>query len=88
MLGGNKPCLGIEEMLLRLRSRGMTALVTDHGFLSVSSIYGERSGQLLGQCGNVIILRQPDLDSAMAASTDLGYERGGNSERLYVRHPN
>jgi type IV secretory pathway TraG/TraD family ATPase VirD4 len=77
LAGEKSPCPGVQDMFLRLRSRGVRPLVTDQGLTSLTPIYGEdTTSSLLGQCTNVIYLAQPDDKSADAAARDLGIERG------------
>jgi len=75
-LAGDKPCPGITDMFLRLRSRGVTVLVTYQSHASLKRIYGEAASENIGQCTNVIYLRQADKDSAQYAAEDLGREWG------------
>ncbi|MEJ7637298.1 MAG: TraM recognition domain-containing protein [Singulisphaera sp.] len=61
MLAGDQPCPGIIEAFLLLRSRGVTFLLTYQALTTLKRIYGEHVSELIGQCTNVIYLRQPDL---------------------------
>ena len=63
-------------MFLRLRSRGVTVLITYQAHTALRRIYGETATEGLGQCTNVIYLRQADVESAEYAAKDLGHERG------------
>lgn len=75
-LAGDNPCPGIKDMFLRLRSRGVCLLITYQGFTTLKGIYGDDTKGIIGQCSNIIYLRQPDPESAAYASEDLGNERG------------
>ena len=75
-LCGKDRCPGIGDMFYTLRSRGAVPLVADQGLTMVKPIYGEETTAILGQCSNIIYLRQPDLDSAEYAAKNLGVERG------------
>jgi len=75
-LAGDKPCPGITDMFLRLRSRGVSVLITYQAHTTLKRIYGETATENIGQCTNVIYLRQADVDSAQYAAEDLGRERG------------
>ncbi len=75
-LAGDKPCPGITDMFLRLRSRGVSVLITYQAHTTLKRIYGETATENIGQCTNVIHLRQPDVESAEYAAKDLGHERG------------
>lgn len=75
-LAGDKPCPGITDMFLRLRSRGVTVLITYQAQTTLRRIYGDTATENLGQCTNVIYLRQADVESAEYAAKDLGHERG------------
>ena len=75
-LAGDKPCPGITDMFLRLRSRGVTVLITYQAHTTLKRIYGETATENIGQCTNVIYLRQADVESAEYAAKDLGHERG------------
>lgn len=75
-LAGDKPCPGITDMFLRLRSRGVTVLMTYQSQTTLKRIYGEAATENLGQCTNVIYLKQSDVESAEYAAKDLGHERG------------
>ena len=75
-LAGDNPCPGIIDAFLRLRSRGVTILMTYQAITSLKRIYGPEASETLGQCTNVIYLRQADLESAEYASTDLGHDWG------------
>lgn len=75
-LAGDDPCPGVKDMFLRLGSRGVIPLVTDQGLSTLKPIYQDNTTGILGQCSNVIYLRQPDVESAEDASRDLGTERG------------
>jgi hypothetical protein len=74
-------------MTLRLRSRGLTVFLTYQSFTAVKRLYAEQASEILGQFGNVIYLRQPDLESAAYAAEDLGRERtqGTPGDRLLDR---
>lgn len=75
-LAGDDPCPGIMDMFLRLRSRGVVILITYQAITTLKRVYGEHVTESLGQCTNVIYLKQPDLESAEYAAKDLGNERG------------
>lgn len=75
-LCGKDRCPGIGDMFYTLRSRGAVPLVADQGLTMVKPIYGEETTAILGQCSNVVYLRQPDLESAEYAAKDLGVEQG------------
>lgn len=75
-LAGDKPCPGITDMFLRLRSRGVTVLITYQAHTTLRRIYGDTATENLGQCTNVIYLKQADVESAEYAAKDLGHERG------------
>lgn len=75
-LAGDNPCPGITDMFLRLRSRGVTVLITYQAHTTLRRIYGETATENIGQCTNVIYLRQADVESAEYAAKDLGHERG------------
>lgn len=75
-LAGDSPCPGIIDAFLRLRSRGVTILMTYQAITSLKRIYGPEATETLGQCTNVLYLRQADLESAQYASTDLGHKWG------------
>lgn len=75
-LAGDRPCPGITDMFLRLRSRGVTVLITYQAHTTLKRVYGETATENLGQCTNVIYLRQADVESAEYAAKDLGHERG------------
>lgn len=75
-LAGDRPCPGITDMFLRLRDRGVSLLVTYQAQTTLTRIYGETATEHIGQCTNVIYLRQADIDSANYAAEDLGRERG------------
>lgn len=77
MLAGDKPCPGIEKMLLLLRSRGVSLLFTYQAHASLKRIYGEEmADEIVGEVANVIYLKQGDVNSAEYAAKDLGVERG------------
>jgi type IV secretory pathway TraG/TraD family ATPase VirD4 len=77
MLAGDKPCPGIEKMLLLLRSRGVSLLFTYQAHASLKRIYGEEmADEIVGEVANVIYLKQGDVNSAGYAARDLGCERG------------
>jgi type IV secretory pathway TraG/TraD family ATPase VirD4 len=77
MLTGDKPCPGIEKMLLLLRSRGVSLLFTYQAHASLKRIYGvEMADEIVGEVANVIYLKQGDANSAEYAAKDLGLERG------------
>jgi type IV secretory pathway TraG/TraD family ATPase VirD4 len=82
-LCGNERCPGIKDMFLRLRSRGAVPLITDQGLTTLKPIYGEDTTAIVGQCTNVVYLRQGDSDSAEYAASDLGHERGYETKRNY-----
>jgi hypothetical protein len=75
-LCGENRCPGVKTMFLRLRDRGAVPLITDQGLTTLKPIYGDDTTALLGQCSNVIYLKQPDSESAEDASKKLGTERG------------
>ncbi len=75
-LAGKKPCPGIEDMFLRLRSRGVAILITYQALTTLKEIYGEHVTATIGQCTNVMYLRQSDMPSAEYAAEDLGRARG------------
>jgi Type IV secretion-system coupling protein DNA-binding domain len=75
-LAGDKPCPGITDMFLRLRSRGVTVLVTYQAHTTLLRVYGKEATEHIGQCTNVIYLRQADVDSANYAESDLGFFEG------------
>ena len=75
-LAGDNPCPGMKDMFLRLASRGVCILITYQGHTTIKGIYGDDTSGIIGQCSNVIYLRQPDPESAEYASKDLGLERG------------
>jgi hypothetical protein len=75
-LAGDKPCPGITDMFLRLRSRGVSVLITYQAHTTLKRIYGETVTENIGQCTNVIYLRQADVESANYAAEDLGRSRG------------
>lgn len=75
-LAGDDPCPGAKDMFLRLASRGAIPLVTDQGISTLRPIYRDNTTGIIGQCSNVIILRQPDVESAEEAARTLGTERG------------
>lgn len=75
-LAGDKPCPGITDMFLRLRDRGVTVLITYQAHTTLKRIYGESATENIGQCMNVIYLRQADVESAKYAAEDLGHEWG------------
>lgn len=75
-LSGDKPCPGITDMFLRLRDRGVTVLVTYQAHTTLKRIYGETATENIGQCTNVIYLKQADVESAKYAAEDLGHEWG------------
>lgn len=75
-LAGDKPCPGITDMFLRLRDRGVTVLITYQAHTTLKRIYGEAATENIGQCLNVIYLRQADVESAKYAAEDLGHEWG------------
>ncbi len=77
MLAGDKPCPGIEKMLLLLRSRGISVLFTYQAHVSLKRIYGaEMADEIVGQTSNVIYLKQGDVTSAAYAAEDLGHAWG------------
>ena len=77
MLAGDKPCPGIEKMLLLLRSRGVSLLFTYQAHASLKRIYGEEmADEIVGEVANIIYLKQGDVNSAEYAAKDLGVERG------------
>ncbi len=75
-LAGDRPCPGITDMFLRLRDRGVTVLVTYQAHTTLKRIYGETATENIGQCTNVIYLKQADVESAKYAAEDLGHEWG------------
>jgi len=75
-LAGDKPCPGITDMFLRLRSRGVTVLITYQAHTTLRRVYGETATENIGQCTNVMYLKQADVESAEYAAKDLGHERG------------
>jgi type IV secretory pathway TraG/TraD family ATPase VirD4 len=75
-LCGDDRCPGVKNMFLRLRSRGAVPLITDQGLTTLKPIYEGDTTAILGQCSNVLILRQPDIESAEDAAKTLGVERG------------
>jgi hypothetical protein len=75
-LADEKPCPGMTDMFLRLRSRGVVVLITYQAQTSLRRVYGDTVTELLGQCSNVIYLQQGDLESAEYAAKDLGHDRG------------
>lgn len=75
-LAGDKPCPGITDMFLRLRSRGVSILITYQALTSLQRIYGQAATETIGQCKNVTYLRQSDVSSADYAAEDLGRRRG------------
>jgi hypothetical protein len=75
-IAGDKPCPGLAEMSLRLRSRGVTALMTYQSFTAIKALYDERAPGILVPFADAVYLRQADLESAQYASDDLGHEQG------------
>jgi hypothetical protein len=75
-LCGDSRCPGVRTMFLRLRSRGAIPLIADQGESTLKPIYEGDTTALLGQCTNLIFLRQPDYESAQSAANALGRERG------------
>lgn len=63
-------------MFLRLRSRGVSVLITYQAHITLKRVYGDAAAENIGQCTNVIYLRQADVESAQYAAEDLGRERG------------
>jgi hypothetical protein len=75
-LAGDNPCPGITDMFLRLRSRGVTVFLTYQAHTTLKRIYGPEATEHIGQCTNIIYLRQADVESAQYAESDLGRVEG------------
>lgn len=71
-LAGELPCQKIARLFLLLRSRGATGLLTYQALTTLKKIYGDSISDVLGQCGNVIHLKQSDNPSAEYAANELG----------------
>lgn len=81
-LGGDAPCPGIVEMLLELRSRGVTFLIAYQTPASLERIYGPKgAAEITGMCSNVVYLKQGEDAAGEQAAKDLG------SERVYEKTP-
>ena len=76
ILAGDQPCPGIHDLFTRLRSRGVTVLITYQAHATLKRVYGDATANIVGLCANVIYLRQADVESAKYAADDLGWERG------------
>ena len=76
ILTGDQPCPGIHDLFTRLRSRGVTVLITYQAHATLKRVYGDATANIVGLCANVIYLRQADVESSEYASKDLGWERG------------
>lgn len=80
-LAGDKPCPGLIDMFLRLRSLGVVFLITFQTYASVKRVYGERADEFMNTCRNFIIVGSGDPTDAKHSVELIGKMRGYEPQR-------
>lgn len=75
-LAGDKPCPGILDMFLRLRSLGVVFVITFQSYATLKRVYGETADEIINTCQNFVILGSGDPTDAKHAAERVGKTRG------------
>ena len=80
-LAGDKPCPGIIDMFLRLRSLGVVFIIAFQTYASLKRVYKDMADEIISSCRNFVILGSGDPTDAKHAAELIGKIRGFEEQR-------
>lgn len=80
-LAGDKPCPGITDMFLRLRSLGVVFIIAFQTYATMKAVYGPKVDELINTCRNFLILGSGDTADAEHSAKLIGKIRGYEAQR-------